>query len=149
MSALTLWTLRHVLLPLLGWTTRRGGERAWRLWEALTRALSRLAGTLARFARRADEPPLAGLIRLTDWADASIRAEGEWVERGPRRAVKRIRACPLAAQLRATPGFCTRLGVVMGEAAFRAYASEMPVEYRIPQTLSQGEAFCEYVVEVG
>lgn len=143
------WPFHHLLIPTLRLTTRLGDEPAWQVWERLTVALAGFAGWLARLRRPAGELPIAGMMWLVDQADKLIGAEGEWVETGPARAVKRITRCPHAGQLRATPAFCTRLGVAMGQGAFRAYAPDVPVDYAIPQVLSWSDPCCEYVLTIG
>lgn len=142
------WLFHYLLIPTLQLTTRLGGERVWRAWQWLTVALASLVGWLARQRRPAGESPVVGMMWLVDQADKLIGAEGAWVETGPTRAVKRITRCPHAERLRALPAFCTRLGVVMGERAFRAYAPNVRVDYAIPQALSQGDPCCEYVLTI-
>jgi len=44
------------------------------------------------------------------------------------------------------PDFCTRLGLKMGEAAFQAYAPDLPVRYAITRTMSRGDPYCEYIL---
>jgi hypothetical protein len=88
------------------------------------------------------------MLWLVDRADGLLGIRGDWQLAGPARAVKRITYCPLAGDLQAVPAFCTRLGVVMGQAAFRTYAPNVPFNYNIPQTLSQGGPYCEYVLSI-
>ena len=87
-------------------------------------------------------------MHIVDWADGLIGAEGDWVKIGSTRAVKRITSCPYAERLKASPAFCTKLGVTMGREAFRAYYPEAKVCYAIPQTKSQGASYCEYLLIV-
>lgn len=87
-------------------------------------------------------------MRLVDQADGLAGIVGEWKLVEPTQAVKRITQCPLADELQDIPAFCTRLGVAMGEEAFRAYAPNTPFSYVIPRTLSQGDSCCEYVLTI-
>jgi hypothetical protein len=57
-----------------------------------------------------------------------------------------ITRCTIAEQLQSTPGFCTRLGILMGLEAFTFYAPEYEIEYDIPSTLSQGHTGCRYIL---
>ncbi len=137
-----------VLTPLI-LSTRLFGERAWWMWERLTVIVTRLIIWLARpYLRRQNiyGDDVEDLMRLVDLADELVGAEGEWLENGLGRMVKRIRYCPHAERLKKVPTFCTRLGVVMGQVAFRTYAPLISVRYAIPRTMSQGDPYCEYVL---
>lgn len=140
-----------VIFPPLVLSTRFFGERAWWIWECLTVLTTRLIIWLAcPYLRRQGiyGDDVRDLMRLVDLADELVGAEGEWLDNGPGRMVKHIRACPHAERLKETPAFCTRLGVVMGQVAFRTYAPLVSVRYIIPKTMSQGDPYCEYVLIV-
>jgi hypothetical protein len=98
--------------------------------------------------RNPDESAIQGMMRLTDLADGLIGVKGEWQTSGENLAMKSIPRCPIAEQLRVTPGFCTHLGVIMGQEAFKRYAPEFDIEYDIPTTLSQGHAECQYILRL-
>lgn len=140
--------LRYILLPLLKWTTLQGGEEDWTRWEQLTRFLAKTTGTVARWMRNPGEPAIVGMMRLTDLADGLIGVGGEWQRSGDKYATKSIPRCPIAEQLKSTPGFCTHLGVIMGQEAFERFAPEYKIEYDIPSTLSQGHAECQYILRL-
>jgi hypothetical protein len=139
-----------VLTPLI-LSSRLFGERAWWIWGRLTVVVTRLIIWLARpYLRRQGiyGDDVRDLMRLVDLADELMGAEGEWLDNGPGQMVKRIRACPHAERLKENPAFCTRLGAVMGQVAFRTYAPLVSVRYIIPKTMSQGDPYCEYVLIV-
>ncbi len=139
-----------IVTPLV-LSTRLFGERAWWIWERLTVIMTRLIIWLARpYLRRQNiyGDDVEDLMRLVDLADELVGAEGEWLENGLGRMVKRIRYCPHAERLKKVPTFCTRLGVVMGQVAFRTYAPLLSVRYAIPRTMSQGDPYCEYVLTI-
>lgn len=139
-----------VLTPLI-LSIRLCGKPAWWMWERLTVVITRLIIWLAcPYLRRQGiyGDDVRDLMRLVDLADELVGAEGEWLDNGPGRMVKHIRACPHAERLKETPAFCTRLGVVMGQVALRTYAPLVPVRYAIPKTMSQGDPYCEYVLIV-
>jgi hypothetical protein len=98
--------------------------------------------------RNPNESAIIGMMRLTDLADGLIGVSGEWQIRDDEYATKSIPRCPIAEQLQATPGFCTHLGVIMGEEAFKRYAPEYEIEYEIPTTISQGHAKCQYILRL-
>lgn len=137
-----------VLSPLI-LSTQLFGERAWWMWERLTVIMTRLIIWLARpyLHRQGILPDDArSLMRLVDLADELAGAEGEWLDNGRGRMVKRIHYCPHAERLKEAPAFCTRLGVIMGQVAFRTYAPSIFMRYAIPRTLSQGDPYCEYIL---
>ena len=140
--------LRTLFLPFLNWTTRRGGERAWVGWELVPKILASLTGRFARLLCWDDRSALEGIMKLTDLADGLIGATGEWQLEGDSCAIKTIMHCPLAEQLTSTPEFCTNLGVIMGQEAYKTYTPNLQVDYKIPTTLSQGHISCQYIIKV-
>lgn len=148
MLSLTRWSFSHIFIPLFLWTTRAGGEGGYEIWERLGSRLAKVVGKFARLRQREWQQPIEGMMQIVDWADDLIGAEGEWEKIGSTRAVKRIASCPHAERLKASPAFCTKLGVTMGREAFRAYYHEAKVCYAIPQTKSQGASYCEYMLIV-
>jgi hypothetical protein len=152
MKWMTIPFLRYILLPLLKFTTLWHGEQAWIGWEGLTRFLTKASGLAARWFRNPDEPAFVGMMRMIDLADGLIGVRGAWQTTGDLSATKTIPNCLLAEHLQSTPGFCTRLGVIMGQEVFKRYAPEYEIEYEIEYdittTLSQGHAECHYILRL-
>ena len=135
------------VIPGLRLTTRMGGEWAWRAWEGVSRILAKCTGFVAKFRYPNIDCSMVGHMRIIDRADKLIKAEGEWVETNSVRAVKRITFYPHAGQLQLIPDFCTRLGVLLGQETFGTYAPKVKVAHTIRRTLSQGDPYCEYILE--
>ncbi|MBU2552642.1 MAG: hypothetical protein KKB20_29785 [Proteobacteria bacterium] len=94
------------------------------------------------------EPDAIALSRLVDYADTIMGYEWEYVEKTPKRAAKKIPACPLAKPLSKgyAPEFCSRFMVAWGTALMRT--ANPKARCTFTHYIPKGDEYCMGIFEV-
>ena len=94
-----------------------------------------------------DVDDASSLAQIIDFEDAVFGVNGQWVEIGPKRAVKHETECAMLGELKRCPEYCTRLAMAMERGTLEALRGR-PKRAYLAKTLAQGDERCEAVLEV-
>jgi len=84
--------------------------------------------------------------RILDLEDSQNGVEGEWLETGKQRAVKREYYCAFANTAMLCPEICTRMITAMERGTLDGMG--VKVKFALPKVLAKGDPYCECVLEL-
>ncbi|OGW17963.1 MAG: hypothetical protein A3G93_04045 [Nitrospinae bacterium RIFCSPLOWO2_12_FULL_45_22] len=123
------------------------GDKSWQVMLPLMTYIGQKRAPLLQTELNIDVNDMSSLAKIQDWEDQLAGVKGEWVERGPKRAIKRERECPFSELLKSCPEFCTHLAYELERATFQTLNPTYRLE-KLEALLSKGDSYCEFIHQI-
>jgi len=123
------------------------GDRSWQIMLPLMTFIGQKRAPLLQKELNIDVSDMSSLAQIQDWEDELAGVKGEWIERGPKRAIKRETECPFSHILRDCPEFCLHLAYELERATFQTLNPTYRLR-KLEKLLSRGDDYCEFIHEI-